>query len=160
MGADTKYLVQVVRTSVNTTLQLLSQARLHMWSAVSILEDELEGQRYLIDSSEQNLTKSSIIANMTQELSSDALTIVESLIQNLAALPQNARDEIEATRSYISEVEAAINAANISLTIDRLRVEVDRQRQEREHLQASILNLQCDVDSLRELASSLPNCNP
>ena len=160
MGADTTYLVQVVRTSLNATLQLLSQARLHMQSATSILEDELEGQRYLIDSSEKNLTDSSLVVNMTRELSSDAHTIVESLFQNLATLPQNARDEIEATRSYVSEVEAAINATNISLMVDRLRVEVDRQTQEREDLQASVSSLQCEVDSLRELASSLPDCRP
>lgn len=160
VGADTTYLVQVVRTSINTTLQLLSQARLHTQSATSILEDELKGQRYLINSSEKNLTDSSLIANVTMELSSDAHTIVENLTRNLSMLPQNARDEIEATRSYVSEVEAAINVANISLTVDRLRVEIERQAQEREQLQVSVSSLQCEVDSLRELASSIPDCRP
>ena len=143
---------------MNTTAWLLDQAKSHLNNASSIL-NELENQSALISSLEQRIVNSSTMVNNTEGLSEEAVAIVDSLMRDIGSLPQSARDELEATRLYVSTVEVTVDSTRLPELVGSLRDEVERQRSERQSLQISVLSLQAEVERLKELASDLPDCN-
>ena len=139
--------------------QLLEEANRHMDNASST-HGELLAQSTSINTLEQVASNSSNLVTVTEDLSEEADELVNNLLMQFSQLPTDVRTQLESVRSFVYTIDEEIAAANISYVVEVLKSEVENQRSERQTLEIAIINLQSEVDRLKQLALALPqNCN-